>query len=230
MKYKTLAILICLNQLNADPIMLEPGKVIKEFSFNDQSEINNDTLGTRKETQLKIEDQKLYAVPPTVAYAGLNKSSKWSKSNMARIHFPNVQKEYIVEFDWLHKKVDDQKCKLYIDLGHRCIRATMSRTGTILLLENHLVGKDAEETSKILDTNNNLTLIDDKWYHVIVEVKGDEVLVQVDDQKLYGKDPLISKNKPSSFNLDSSGAGFLVENFKMYEVKSFQSDWKSKIE
>jgi len=208
-------------------LMLKPGKAIHDLEFNDAKEVTKKTVGSRKETKIKVENGQLIAIPPVVAYEGMNKDTKWAKSSFSRINFNNVPKEYSAQFKFLHSKTDDKKCKLYIDLGHRCIRATVARTGTTLLIENHLYGKGGDVTSKVLAENKNLKLKDDHWYDISVEVKGDEVLVQIDDIKLYAKDPLIAKNKAGSLNLDATGRGFLVESMKILEAGDFKSDWES---
>lgn len=222
-----LALMGGLNSYAGELLMVEPGKVIHDLEFNDANEISKKTVGTRKETKIIVENGQLIAIPPVVAYEGMKKDTKWAKSSMSRINFNNAPKEYTAQFKFLHTKTDDKKCKLYIDLGHRCIRTTFGRLGTTLLIENHLYGKDGDVTSKVLVEKKDLKLEDDKWYDITVEVKGDEVLVQIDDVKLYAKDPLIAKNKPKSFNLDAGGRGFIVESMKIHEASSFKSDWES---
>ena len=84
------------------------------------------------------------------------------------------------------KKTSDSGL-VYIDLGHRCIRTTFSRRSTTLLLENHLVGRDGKKMSIILHQASELKLVYEKWYDIITEVKGDEIVVQIDGHFLYGK-------------------------------------------
>ena len=54
----------------------------------------------------------------------------------------------------------------------------------------------------------------DKWYHVVTEVKGNEIVVQLDGHILHGKNDPILKDRYNRFNLDSNGAGFLLDQIE----------------
>ena len=78
-------------------------------------------------------------------------------------------------------------------------------------LENHLVGKEAAESSILLRSKPDLKLAADKWYDITIEVKGNEVIYQIDGEVLYGQDALIAKERANTFNLDSGGVGYLLD-------------------
>jgi hypothetical protein len=217
--------------VHAESVMVIPGEVVLKMEFEKPDEVTKATVGFRKETKHKVENGQLHVIPPVIAFAGTERDSKWAKSSMSRIHFPGMPKEYVCQVRWQYNKPSNPKAlakgKLYIDLGHRCIRTTFGRNGTTLLLENHLVDKNAESTSKVLAKDPSLKLVHEKWYDIIVEVKGDEVVIQINDNVLYGKDPLIAKNQASSFNLDAGGAGFLLDRIQVNKVGDYRADWKT---
>ncbi len=213
------------------PLMTRPGKLIVSKEFNNKSDVDKKWMKFRKETKYKVEKGILNVIPPRIAYLGMNTKSKWAKSDFSRAGFVGLPKDYICTFRWKcntpPQSKQTAKAGVYIDLGHRCIRITFSRSGTTLLLENHLVGKGKKETV-ILQQAPQLKLKDEKWYDIIVEVKGNEVVVQIDGQTLYGKNDLILKDRANTFNLDSKGAGYLLDNIEFHEAGAYQPDWKAK--
>jgi hypothetical protein len=114
-------------------------------------------------------------------------------------------------------------------MGHRSIRTTFSREGTTLLLENHLVGRDKEKSSIVLQQMPELKLEHDQWYDIVAEVKGDEVVIQIDDHILYGKHPLIGGDRYDTFNFDASGIGFVLDKLEIQAAGDYQASWKSRI-
>ena len=217
---------------SAESLMIQPGKLVLEKNFEQATDVDKSSIKFNKETQYKIEDGVLKAIPPIIAYEGSGKKSKWAKSTFARVNFPELPKDYLCEFRVKINKPKDaktaSKAKAYFDMGHRCIRTTLSGEGTQFLLENHLVGKAAKETSKLLQEKASLKLEFDQWYEVIAEVKGTEALIQINGQVLYGKDELIAGERANTFNIDISGAGYELNYFKVWQAGDYKKSWAEK--
>ncbi|MCH7685483.1 MAG: hypothetical protein IH899_02170 [Planctomycetes bacterium] len=92
------------------------------------------------------------------------------------------------------------------------------------------LGRDGKQTSIILHQAPELKLVYDKWYDVVTEVKGNEIVVQIDGRVHYGKNDLILKDRYDTFNLDSSGAGFLMDKIEILKAGDYQNDWEAKRE
>lgn len=212
--------------------MITPGKQIVSKAFDNATDVDKKSMGFRKLTQFKVDDGKLQVLPPAIALAGTKSDNQWASSSMARAGLLNLPTEYICQFRWRYNRSQNPKYSskggAYIDLGHRCIRLTFTREGTTLKLENHLVGKDAAETSKLLREYPELKLVPEKWYDITVEVKGDEVVFQIDGMVLYANDALIAKERANTFNIDSGGDGYVLDDIKVWEAGDYTADWESK--
>lgn len=230
--FLTLALSSALMSAAPQPLMMTPGERIVSWQFNRESDADKKWLSFRKETVYKVEDGSLHVIPPAIANQGIKKESDWATSSFARTGLVGLPQDYVCQLRWKCNQPTDPKALakglVYIDLGHRGIRTTFSREGTTLLLENHLMGRDAEVRSKILQTEPGFSLEYNKWYDIVAEVKGSEVVIQIDDHTFYGKDDLIAGERYDTFNLDSNGAGFLVDKLEIRAAGPYRADWKAK--
>ena len=185
------------------------------------------TIGLRKQAQIEVKEGTLHATPPNMNRSKVEQSNQWSERSMTRIHFPGIPQSFICSLRWKYNATESKKGGLYLDVGHRRIRVNLKAEGAKLLLENHLVGKEGPTTSIDLDYNEKIQLVPEQWYQFLVEVKGDEVLIHAGDELLYGKHELISKHNAPSFNLDSGGAGFLVDEIQFFEVDGSHPEWET---
>lgn len=233
MKNAVLLVLFIVPSLWAQPkpLMVIPEEPVFSKEFDRESDVDKASVKFNKETQYKEANGCLHAIPPLIAFEGTGRESKWASSSFSRVNFPELPKDYVCQFRWKYiapkERKLQEKSMVYIDLGHRCIRTTLSRDGVKLLLENHMMGKHAETTSKMLQQSNALKLEDDKWYEVTVEVKGNEVVLQINGHILYGKDELISKERANTFNIDSLGEGYLLDQIAIWEAGGYQRGWES---
>ena len=213
-----------------DPIMLEKGKAVISKSFEKASEVDKKSMAFRKLTQYEVQGGGMHAIPPSIALEGKESDSQWATSTFARAGLLNVPAEFVSQFRWKYNRPSDAKLRknglAYIDLGHRCIRVTMTPEGSVLVLENHLVGRE-EKLSLVLQEAPDLKLQAEKWYDVTVEVKGEEVVFQIDGQVLYGRHPLIAKERYDKFNIDVNGEGFVWDEVTIWTAGDYRSDWGS---
>lgn len=213
------------------PVMVLPGEEVLSQSFDTDAALDEAILSFRKEAHHMIKDGSLEVIPPAVAYEGQNKATKWSSSSIARAGLNNLPQELLCQVRWQYLKPENsdelKRISTYLDLGHRWIRVTFTDEGTTLLLENHLVGKDSETTSIVLQESPGLELTPGKWYDITIEIKGDEVVFQIDGTTLYGQHELISRERPASFNIDSSGIGYRVDEIKVFAAGDTQPNWEA---
>lgn len=214
-----------------EPIMLEKGEAVISKSFEYASEVDKKSMAFRKLTQYEVKGGVMHAIPPSIALKGKKSDSQWATSAFARAGLLNVPAEFVAQFRWKYIRPSDAKLRktglAYIDLGHRCIRLTMTPEGSVLVLENHLVGRE-ERLSIVLQEVPDLKLQAEKWYDVTVEVKGDEVVFQIDEQVLYGRHPLIGKERYDKFNIDVNGEGFVWDEVTIWAAGDYRSGWKAK--
>ncbi|VGO18005.1 hypothetical protein [Pontiella sulfatireligans] len=213
------------------PLMIVPEKPVFCKEFDNKSDVDKASVKFNKETQYKVEDGCLHAIPPLIAFAGTGRDSKRASSSFSRVNFPELPKDYVCQFRWKYIAPKSKKLQAkgmaYMDMGHRCIRTTLSRDGVKLLLENHMVEEKAGIKSKLLQQSDELKLEDDQWYEVTAEVKGDEVVMQINGHILYGKDDLIAGERANTFNIDINGEGYLLDSIMIWEAGGYQLGWAS---
>jgi len=214
------------------PLMIEPGKLVVGSDFDGKRAADLKLLKLRKETVIAVEGGVLRALPPVLTPKVAGVETKWGKSTFARVGLVGLPMDYVGTARWKFLKPTDAKVLakgvVYIDLGHRMIRVTINREGATLLLENHLVGRHDDKPAILLDEAPTLKLVPDHWYEIIVEVKGDEVVIQIDDHVLYGKHDLIATERYDAFNFDATGDGFLLDRIEAHTAGEFRKDWPAK--
>jgi hypothetical protein len=213
-------------------LMITPGEQVVSRNFNNKSDVDEKWIKFRKETVYKVKKGSLHVIPPLLVKMEDGEETKWGDSNFSRAGLVGLPKDYVCYARWKYLKPKDPttltKGLVYIDLGHRMIRATFSREGTTLMLENHLVGREKKDAAIILQEAPDLKLEHGKWYTIITEVKGDEVVIQIFDHVLYGKHALIAGDRYDTFNFDSTGDGFLIDSIEVRVAGDYKSSWETK--
>jgi len=209
--------------------MVKRGEAIVSKGFLGAGEVDKKSIAFRKQTQFQVRDGNLNIIPPSIAFKGKENDSEWATSTFARAGLLRVPAEFVCQFRWKYNASSDPELQskgvAYIDLGHRCIRLTMRPEGSVLVLENHLVGR---EERIVLQEVPELKLQPEKWYDVTVEVKGEEVVFQIEGRTIYGQHPLIAKERYDKFNIDVDGEGYLWDYIDVWAAGEFRSDWQSR--
>lgn len=213
-------------------LMAKKGEVVINKNFDSKDEVGKPQIGFRKETKFTVDKGIFNAITPKMFYAGNPpEKSKWGTSDFARVTFANVPNEYITQVRVKFNEPVDAKKKnkgrAYFDMGHRNIRVTFTNESAKLVLSNHLLGKDSNESERLLFESKELKLEYNKWYDVITEIKGNEVVCQINGVVLYGKDELIKKERPTNFNIDQSGSGYQIDNIAIWKSADYQSNWNT---
>ena len=213
-------------------MMFEPGELILETDFADKSKLTKQNFQTRKETRHQVNDGVLTLTPPKIAYGDKPPAkSKWAASSMARMAFKEIiPQDYAVSFTFTAQKgqvgqVKKNKYSFFFEFGHRCVRLHMDPSGSKLLIMNHLMKEEPQE--KVLD-QKELKLIPGQSYQVFAEIKGEEIIVKVDEQVFYGRDPLIKNERPKAFQINNGGAGFILDDVRIWHAGEFKADWSKK--
>lgn len=215
-----------------EPMMVQPGARLVGSDFEGVSPADSKLLKLRKETVVEVAEGVLRAMPPVLLPKVDGKETKWGDSNFARAGLVGLPQDFVCTARWKYLRPADATTRakglVYIDLGHRMIRVTLDREGATLLLENHLVGRHDGKPAIVLDTAPRLSLEPDHWYDIVAEVKGDEVVIQIDDHVLYGQHDLIATERYDTFNFDAIGDGFLLDEITAYIAGEFRQDWPAK--
>jgi len=209
--------------------MVDLGDIILKTDLSNAEKLTKQNFQVRKETKYAVKDGVLKLTPPKLAYGDKPPAkSKWAASTMSRMAFKEViPQDYAVSFKFkLNKAPEGFKVKKYsffFEFGHRCVRLQQGQDGTKLLIMNHLMKEEPQE--KLLMKNESFRLEPEKWYKVFAEIKGEEIIVQVNDKVFYGKDSLIKNERPKAFQLNCGGAGFELDDVTVWKVGSFKKSW-----
>lgn len=212
-----------------EPMMIQPGARLAGSNFAAGTEADLKLLKLRKETVAAVAEGVLRATPPVLLPKVAGQETKWGDSNFARAGLVGLPQDFVCSARWKYLRPADAttlaKGLVYIDLGHRMIRVTLNREGATLLLENHLIGRHDGKPAIVLDEALSLSLKPDHWYETVAEVKGDEVVIQIDDHVLYGQHDLIASERYDTFNFDAIGDGFLLDEITAHTAGDFRKDW-----
>ena len=220
------ALVLSSSAVEQSPKMIELGEALLETDFSDGSALTKENFQTRKETHKEFTDGKLSFIPPKIAYKGNPpEKSKWAASSFSRMAFINViPQDYCFSFSFQIHAPQDEKDKkrtsFFFEFGHRYVRLEMNPEGTKLLIMNRL-----SEEYIILDEQKDVQLLPGKEYAVFAEIKGEEVLVQLNDKTFYGKHELIKKTRPASLQVNNNGAGFDIDYVKIWQAGAFKKEW-----
>lgn len=211
------------------PLMVVPGESLVSLEFNTDDEADAKKLKLRKESVSTVKDGALHVMPPSLVKKEGAEKTKWGDSDFARAGLVGLPQDYVAWARWKYLRPVDAaalaKGLVFIDLGHRMIRVTLTRAGAVLLLENHLMGREEKKPAIVLQEAHALQLRPDHWYDILVEVKGDEVVIQIDDHVLYGKHALIAAERYDTFNFDATGDGYLLDRIEVRAAGDYRADW-----
>ena len=231
----TLLTLVAINtNLAGEPktLMVVPGESLVSFAFDEASDVDETWIKFRKQTGFSVEGGAMRAIPPVLIDIPEEKRGDFWDSNFARAGLVGLPMDYVCSARWKYIRPantkDLEKGLLYLDMGHRMIRVTVNRTGAVLILENHLIGRHDGKPAIVLDEAPGLKLTPDKWFEVVVEIKGDEVVVQFGDHVLYGRHPLIDGERYDTFNFDATGDGYFLDYLHAWTAGNYRNTWAEK--
>ncbi len=229
-----LTLLSITTQLVGEPktLMVEPGKSIVSLTFDKESDVDKAWVKFRKQTSFSVEGGAMRAIPPVLIDIPEEKRGNFWDSNFARAGLVGLPMDYVCSARWKYIRPMDTKDLeeglLYLDMGHRMIRVTVNREGANLILENHLIGRHDGKPAIVLDEAPGLKLRPDQWYDIVVEIKGDEVVIQFGDHVLYGKHPLIDGERYDTFNFDATGDGYFLDHLQAWTAGDYRKTWPEK--
>ncbi len=210
-------------------LMVVPGKSIVSLTFDKASDVDKAWIKFRKQTGFSVEEGAMRAIPPVLIDIPEEKRGNFWNSNFARAGLIGLPMDYVCSARWKYIRPantkDLEEGLLYLDMGHRMIRVTVNRQGAVLILENHLIGRHDGKPAIVMDEAPGLKLTPDKWYDVVVEIKGDEVVVQFGDHVLYGKHPLIDGERYDTFKFDATGDGYLLDHLQAWAAGDYRKNW-----
>lgn len=196
------------------PMLVKNDNIILHDDFNTPHALDKKVWQNGQGTRWEIKDSELQGIPSTPEYQTARKNHKGLSPRIALLAVPQ---EYAVQFSF---KLDPNPVAgkpkptdlpyVFFDFGHHMTRLLLDDKGA------HLVA-----------SNETITLAEDKAfqfkperrYDVLFELKGDEVVIQIQDgPTLRGKHELIAKEK-KSFDFVGNGEMLHIDNLTVWSAQ-----------
>jgi hypothetical protein len=175
------------------PLMVVPKECVLKDDFSKEGVVDEKSFIPQQGTQWKIANGVLHGTESTKEY----QASKPDHNGLqARLELPTTPPQYMATFSVRFIGGTPDKNTPVLQFGHHVTHLRILPTGTDLLA--------SRESLRVAEAPD-FKLVDGEWYHVMVEVKGDEVVVQfAKGPVFYGKhesyaDPVKSKNRKIGF-------------------------------
>lgn len=203
------------------PILAKPGKIHLEMNFDKDFVVKKDhqffKLG--QGTQWEAKEGMLVGTESSPEYQAKKKAQgKGHLGTAPRLQFPNSPKDVVLRYSF--KIVGGKGTKLLpmIEAGHHLRRIYFGPQGSQILV-------DHEKTTV---AENDFVLQTDQWYHVMLEIIGDEFLIRFQDgPSLYGNHPGIGADFANyNIGITATNNGTLfIDNMTIWHVDDVQANW-----
>ncbi len=205
------------------PIMASPGKVHLEMDFDKDFVIKrgDKLFALGQGTQWEAKDGMLVGKQSKPEYQAKKKAEGNGHLGTApRLQFPDSPKDVILKYSF--KIVGGKGTKLLpiIEAGHHLRRVYFGAEGSEILVDHE----------KVSVAKNDFVLEDDQWYHVMVEIKGNEFLVRFQDgPSLYGNHPGIGAEFENyNIGITATDKGTMyIDNMTIWHAGAIQEDWEA---
>ncbi len=214
--------LSCASAAELKPLLAQPDQVVLQDDFSKAGAFDKKQWGARQGTQWVIEDGVLRGKPSTSEYQAKRKDHFGYEP---RISAPVTPPQFIAQFSVRFNGGSESVIAPFIEFGHHICRLHLSKSGVEMLVDHESV--KAAETKE-------LKFESEKWYHVLAEMKGDEVVVQfADGPTLYAKNAVFAKPAESGGNgLGIAGpkdGSVEIDNVTLWSIKADeQVSWSAK--
>lgn len=214
--------LSCASAADLKPLMAQPDQMVLQDDFSKAGAVDKKQWAARQGTQWIIEEGVLRGRPSTPEYQAKRKDHFGYEP---RISVPVTPPQCIAEFSVRFNGGSETAIAPFIELGHHICRLHFSKNGVEMLADHESV-KVAESKEFKFEAG--------RWYHVLAEMKGEEVVVQfADGPTLYAKNAVFAKPTESGGNgLGIAGpknGSVEIDNVKLWSIKAEeQVSWAAK--
>ncbi|MCB1208430.1 MAG: hypothetical protein KDK97_03835 [Verrucomicrobiales bacterium] len=225
MKHVFLAILVAATAAQCadlQPLMAQPDVVVQQDDFATAGAVDKTLWGARQGTQWVIADGVLRGKPSTPEFQAKRKDHFGYEP---RISAPKTPQQFILKFSVRFEGGGETSIVPFIEFGHHVCRLHLTKDGSEMVADH--------ESVKVAESKD-LKLESGKWYHVLAEMKGDEVVVQfADGPTFYAKHESFAKPNESG----ASGLGIAgpkdgvaeIDNVTIWSIKpEAQATWAAK--
>jgi hypothetical protein len=225
MKTCLLALALALSIASAaelKPLLGQPDQAVLQDDFSKVGALDKKQWAARQGTQWAIEEGVLQGKPSAPEYQAKRKDHFGYEP---RISAPITPPHFIAQFSVRFNGGSETAIAPFIELGHHVCRLHLSKSGVEMLVDH--------ESVKVAESKE-LKLESEKWYHVLAEMKGDEVVVQfADGPTLYARHAGFTKPAEGTANglgiAGPKGGSVEIDNVTLWSIKADeQLSWAAK--
>lgn len=205
------------------PLMVVPDKLVLKDDFAKAGPLNKEHWQARQGTQWSIEDGVLRGKPSSAEYQAAKAGDHAGLE--PRIAAPITPKECVAMFRVKFSGGEETALVPLVEFGHHVCRLRFSTERTELLAEHDSVRVNEAKGFKYKP---------DTWYHMLWELRGDEVVIQIaDGPTLYAKHPSYAEAAASGANglgiAGPRGGTVEVDDVLIYSIKpdASPSGWEA---
>lgn len=199
------------------PLMARPDRVVLQDDFSKTGPIKKDDWSPRQGTQWVVEDGVLRGRPSTKEFQAKRKDHFGYEP---RISAPVTPAQFVARFSVRFAEGGETAIVPFVEFGHHVCRVKFSKDGLAMV---------AEHESILVAEAKDFHYEPGKWYEMLAEMKGDEVVVQIaGGPTLAAKHECFAKPNPSGGN----GLGIAgpkdgvaeIDNVTIWSVKADPQD------
>jgi hypothetical protein len=155
-----------------NPKYLKPGRTVYQNDFSKSEPLDKTRWQPRQGTRWTAEDGVLKGIPSTPEYQAKKKATgKGHTGNIPRLYMLDTPQDFILSYRFKLEGGKSSARVPLVEFGHHVARIYFSPEGPRLLADHE------EKTLAKIDTPLELG----RWYHVLVEARGDTISVQIED-------------------------------------------------
>jgi len=196
------------------PVLAKTGGIVLHDDFNTPHALDKKVWQNGQGTRWEIKDGELQGIPSTPEYQAARKNHKGLSPRIALLAVPQ---EYAIQFSFkLDPNPINGKPKpadlpyVFFDFGHHMTRLLLDDKGAHLLASNETVTLAEDKTFRFKP---------ERRYEVLFELKGDDVVIQIQDgPTLRGKHELIAQQK-KSFDFIGNGEMLHIDDLTVWSAQ-----------
>ncbi len=194
---------------SVEPRLAQPDKVVLKESFSGGA-ADAKLWQSRQHTRWSVVDGMLHGQPSTAEYQASRKDHQGFEP---RLMIRTELDDYIVDFRFRINSGEQHMVGAFFELGHHFARVAFKEGGLEMNIGNL-------QDPTILAHMPEVKLEIGRWYRVLCEMRGDEVLVQFEGgPTLRGKDARIAEHTPGFGITGLRGGTMDVDDVTIWSVK-----------
>lgn len=205
-----------------EPILAQPGEVFLKMNFDEDFNVGADHASFRaiNGTRWAAKNGVLVGTESSAEFQAEKKAAgDGHNGTNAQLQVKGSPRDFIFKYSFKITGGRKAKGSPMMESGHHLRYIHFGAEGTSIL-----TGRERKLIAK-----SDFVLELDQWYHVMIEVKGDEFLVRFQDgPTIYGRDPSIAADCPTKYDIrfTATDKGVItIDNMTIWNAGETTDGW-----